>query len=83
MNFKRPCWLALFVSLGMMGFGFCGFLSTHWDPKGSESSWSNLIGIVTFLMTYFGVLGFVVSLIWWIVAAIISSIRSHRPKSRF
>ncbi len=70
-NFKRPCWLALIVSLGMMLTGYGGFFTM--SPYGQDETghpWRKLTenGLLLLLLT--GILGFVVSLIWWFVAAI-------------
>ncbi len=72
MSFKRPCWLALCATSGMMLLGYFGFLSTasYWADKQADGWWWVLIGIAVYLLVIVGALGVVVSLIWCLVKAI-------------
>jgi hypothetical protein len=79
MNFKRPYWLFLFISLGCLLVGFAGWMFAAPDYKGvPDLQW--LIVDVAILLMVFGAAAFVVSLIWMTVASIISSVHSHHPK---
>ena len=86
-NFKRPCWLALFVSFGVFLLGSYAFWAAAWymAEKGNESSaWLRSTGgpVVwgLFWLAVAGTFGFVASLIWWFVSAIVSRNRSHDMK---
>jgi hypothetical protein len=81
MNFKRPCWLALYTTLGMMLLGFLGFLSTasYWADKAAVGWWWPLIGVGIYLLVILGAAGFLVSLIWCLVGAVRSRSCSERP----
>ena len=83
MNFKRPCWISLYVTFGMMLLGYCGFLSTasYWADKQATRGWWILIGTAIGFLLIFGTLGFLVSLIWCLVEAIASRSQTDRPKS--
>jgi hypothetical protein len=83
MNFKRPCWLALYSTLGMLLLGYFGFLSTaaYWADKTAVGWWWILIGNIIYLLVILGALGFVASLIWCLVAAIAPRSHSDSPKS--
>ncbi len=73
MNFKRPCWLALYTTLGMTLLGYFGHLGTasYWaDKQGGDRWWWTLIGLTTLLLLIVGALGVVVSLIWCLRDAI-------------
>jgi hypothetical protein len=79
MNFKRPYWLLLFISLGCLVLGFAGWMFATPDYKGvPDLQW--LIVDVAILLMVFGAAAFVVSLIWMTVASILSSIHPHHPK---
>jgi hypothetical protein len=81
MNFKRPCWIALFITLGMMLVGYIGFLTTKWNPKGAETWWISLTGIGSYFLMILGVFGSVVFLIWCLVEAIASRNHSNDPQN--
>jgi len=83
MNFKRPCWKALFITLGMMFLGYFGFLGTasYWADKAASGWWWILIGNIVVLLLVFGALGVLISLIWCLVEAIVSRSHSEHPKS--
>lgn len=82
MNFKRPCWLALFTSLGMMLAGFFAYYGmfpyTHAEPG---NTWQMLLENGLFLLMVVGASGFVASLTWWFAAAIKFRFRGSRPRS--
>jgi hypothetical protein len=83
LNFKRPCWLTLFISLGMIILGFvCGELVSllfhlfhiHYDPKG-------FIYLPFILLIFLGGLCCMVSSIcclWYLIAAIFSYVRAKQ-----
>jgi uncharacterized membrane protein len=79
MNFKRPYWLALFITLGMMLVGFFSFITSQWSGM-RETWWTVLTGLGGYILMILGAFGVVVSLIWLVVAAIISSTHLRRPK---
>jgi hypothetical protein len=84
MNFKRPCWLALFVSLGMMLVGYFAFwgMMSYWGDQ-NASTLHMLIGTALFLLMAIGAFGFAASLIWWFTAAVVLRFRSsHQKKPR-
>ena len=73
MNFKRPCWMVLFVSLGAMlaGYGVY-YLAFPYGQAGqveAASTWQTLPETSSFLLMASGIFGFAASLIWWFVAA--------------
>jgi hypothetical protein len=75
MNFKRPYWLLLVISLALAVLGFMAFLFSNPDVKGSSGSlWAIFIAGCYFLIL-FGAVGFVASIIWWLID---SSPRSRR-----
>jgi hypothetical protein len=77
MNFKRPVWLVLFVSIGCLALGYAGMMIATPDPKGGpDLQW--FIEIGGLLLVVVGATGFVTSLVWWLIAGIVSSVRSHR-----
>lgn len=81
MNFKRPCWLALFASLGMLLVGYNAYYGMF--PYGQAgqvealNTWQMLREKGLFLLMVAGAFGFMASLTWWFVAAI----EFHRPGS--
>ena len=81
MNFKRPCWTALFITLGMAVLGFFGFRTTKWVGKGPETWWETLTGAGSYFLMIFGAFGSVVFLIWCLVDALRSRNHSDHPKS--
>ena len=73
MNFKRPCWLALYTTLGMAFLGYFGYLGTvsFWaDKSGGDRWWWPWVVIIIYLLTIVGAFGVVVSLIWCLREAI-------------
>jgi hypothetical protein len=83
MNFKRPCWLAMYVTFGMLLLGYFGFLSTvsYWADKAAAGWWWPLIAVSIDLLMALGAVGFVFSLIWCFVEAIASRADSDHPKN--
>lgn len=84
-NFKRPCWLALLTSLGMMLAGYGAFYGMfpygHAGQVEAVSTWQMLMENGSFLLMVVGAFGFVASLIWWFVAAIKFRLRGPRHQS--
>jgi hypothetical protein len=82
MNFKRPCWLALFVSLGAMLAGYNVYFGMFPYGQGGQleavSTWQLLPETGSFLLMAVGIFGFVASLVWWFVAAIKLRLRGSR-----
>jgi hypothetical protein len=85
MNFKRPCWLALFASLGMLLAGYGAFYGMfpygHAGQVQAVNVWQMLMENGLFLLMVVGAFGFVASLTWWFVAAIKFRFRGSRPRS--
>jgi hypothetical protein len=85
MNFKRPCWLTLFASLGMLLAGYGGFYGMfpygHAGQVQAVNTWQMLMENGSFLLMVVGGIGFVASLTWWFVAAIKLRVRDSRPRS--
>lgn len=84
MNFKRPCWLALFASLGMLLVGYNAYYGMF--PYGHAgqlkvNTWQMLMDNGLFLLMVVGAFGFVASLTWWFVTAIEFRRRGSRPRS--
>src|SRR4051812_46571947 len=85
MNFKRPCWLALFASLGMMLVGYNAYYGMY--PYGQTgqvaplNTWQMLKENGLFLVMVAGAFGFMASLTWWFVAAIEFLRSGSRPRS--
>jgi hypothetical protein len=73
-NFTRPCWVAIYVTLGMTAVGKACLILLPFQ-KGPYPGLLFWLGGM--LMMYVGIYGCAVSLIWWVVAAVVSSIR-HR-----
>jgi hypothetical protein len=82
MNFKRPCWVAIYTTMGMTLAGYCGFLSmpSDWAAKTADG-WRLVIGLGIYFLLMLGAIGFAVSLIWCLVVAIASRSRSDYSKS--
>jgi hypothetical protein len=84
MNFKRPCWLALFAGLGMMVVGYDAYYGMF--PYGTNGqvatdyTWQMLVDNGLFLLMVVGAFGFVASLTWWFVTAIEFRRRGSRPR---
>jgi len=82
-NFKRPCWVVLFVSLGAMLAGYGVYYGAF--PYGQAgqveavSVWQMLPETGSFLLMAGGIFGFATSLIWGFVAAIATRMQ---PKQR-
>ena len=82
MNFKRPCWLALFASLGMMLTGYGAYYGMFPYGRAEEgSTWKMLAENGAFLLMVVGASGFVASLTWWFMAAIKVGLRGSRRQS--
>ncbi len=85
MNFKRPCWLALFASLGMLLAGYGAFYGMfpygHAGQLEAVSTWLMLLENGLFLLMVVGAFGFVAALTWWFVAAIKFRFRGSRRRS--
>jgi hypothetical protein len=79
MNFKRPYWLLMFISLGCLVLGFADWMLVTPDFKGAPD-WRLWVFIGGELVFLFGLIGFVTSLLWMMFAAIISGVRSPHPK---
>jgi len=82
-NFKRPCWRALYASLGAMLAGYVAYYGMF--PLGSYAAdrpWRALTENLSLLLLASGILAFVASLVWWIAAAIGFRRRSPRPQPR-
>jgi len=84
-NFKRPCWMALFVSFGalLLGSYACWGLTYLMAERGADASaWLRSVGGPAkwgfFWLAAFGALGSVASVIWWLLGAIGSIARSYR-----
>ena len=75
MSYKRPVWLLLYVSLGEMVLGYAAFMLSNPDKAGPALPWL-IIGFGELFMLV-GAIGFIVAVIWWLIAGIISSVRSH------
>lgn len=81
MNFKRPCWLALFASLGMMLVGYSAFYRMFpYSHAEAGNTWQMLMENGLFLLMVVGAIGFVASLTWWLLAAI--KFRFHGSRRR-
>jgi hypothetical protein len=78
MNFKRPYWLLLFISLGCLTLGFADWMLVTPDFM-AEPDLRFWIFISGEFLGLFGAVGFVASLLWMIVAGIISGARSRHP----
>ena len=82
MSFKRPCWLALFTSLGMLLVGYNAYYGMF--PYGHAgqvkvNTSQTLMENGSFLLMVVGAFDFVASLTWWFVAAIKFRRRGSRP----
>jgi hypothetical protein len=77
MNFKRPYWLLLFISLGCLVLGYADWMLFAPADTKSTPSW---MFIAAYFLTPFGAIGFLSSLLWMIFEGIISGVRRHHPK---
>jgi hypothetical protein len=84
-NFKRPCWLALLASFGMLLVGYNAYYGIFpYGPDVPAKAVYTLPMLVDkglFLLMVVGAFGLVASLTWWIVAAIKFRFRGSRPRS--
>ena len=81
-NFKRPCWLALFISLGMMLVGYGVYYGMFpYAEYATGRTWQIQVTDVFFLVMVVGIFGFAASLAWWFAAAIASFIRIVRGRT--
>ena len=76
MNFKRPYWLMLLISIGIMGIGYAAFMLAQPDKAGPVIQW--LILAAGELLMLIGTISFLVSLIWCFVSD--AHLRKHQPK---
>jgi len=77
MNFKRPYWLLLFISLGCLLLGFVGWMFVTPDYKGvPDLQW--LFVDVDILLMIFGAAAFMVSLVWMSVLVCVATINARR-----
>jgi hypothetical protein len=80
MRLKRPYWLALLITVGMMVLGFACWKIPQPDFfRGPAWEWQ-VEGVGVWLMVI-GFWGFIASLIWSFVAVVVSFIRRHRAES--
>ena len=78
MNFRRPCWLLLYISIVAMVAGYSACMLAKPEKGGPALQWTIIkCGIV---LMFIGAIGFGMALIWWLIAGIISSVRSRHPK---
>lgn len=83
-TFKRPCWLALFINLGIMLVFYGAYCELFpFAEYATGRTWQSQARDLFFLLMVAGVFGFVTSLIWWVASAIsvcglISRLRSAR-----
>lgn len=76
MNFKRPYWLLMFISLGCLVFGFADWMLVTPDFKGAPD-WQTWVFIGGIYLAMFGVIGFFTSLLWMVVAGFRSVHAKH------
>ena len=72
----------MYITVGMMLLGYCGFLSMppDWIAK-TAYAWRLLIALGIYFLMVLGAVGIAVSLIWCLVEAIASRSRSDYRKS--
>ena len=80
LNFKRPFWLVLFISIGMIALGFAGVavINTCFFDYGDRFL---LIGLPFFLLILAGVFLCIVSSIrclWYLIPAIVSYLKAKQ-----
>ncbi len=84
MNFKRPSWLAIFASLGMLLVGYYAYYGMfpygHAGQVQAVNIWQMLMENGSFLLMVVGAFGIVASLTWWFLAAIKFRFRSSPPR---
>jgi hypothetical protein len=75
MTFKRPYWKLLFISLGCLVMGFIGWMLGPLDLKGGEMGLRFWIFTAGGILIFFGAIGFVVSLLWFLFSGFDSNRR--------
>jgi len=81
MNFKRPYWKLLFISLGCLVVGYFGWMLGPLNLKGGFTSEDYLrIALFTVgaILIVFGAIGFIISLFWMLFSGFNSD---KRPQS--
>ena len=64
MNFKRPYWLLMFISLGCLVLGYAGWMIFAPPDTKSEPDLRFWIFVAAYFVVAFGVVGFFSSLLW-------------------
>jgi hypothetical protein len=77
MKLKSPFWQASLITFGMMIAGYVGMMLCN----GSKDTPSMFLGVFFVFLMVVGAFAFFASLLWWILAAVVSSIRSRHAKS--
>lgn len=89
-NFKRPFWVALFISLGMIVLGFAGgaltrplfhFLKIPYEKLGMQDLTSVAFGLLLLLGQFCSVVSSICCL-WNLIAAIFYHIRTKQYNNR-
>ena len=81
MNFKRPYWKWLFISLGCLVVGYIGWMLGPLNIKGGFTSEDYLriaLSTVGSGLIVFGAIGFLVSLLWMLFSGFDSD---RRPQN--
>ena len=85
-NFKRPFWLALFISLGMIVLGFIGLISTptlfhflhiHYEKLGLQDV-TCMAFILLIFTGAFCCMASAIYCLWRLIAAILSYVRAKQ-----
>jgi hypothetical protein len=85
MNFKRPCWLTLFISLGLILLGYVGSVATrpvfqlfhiHYDKLGAQ----DLVTVAFLFLELVGLVATTASFIWCLVSVVIFFRSRHAKK---
>jgi hypothetical protein len=84
--FKRPCWLTLFFSVGLLPVSFIGFKLTPFVSErllhhhAAMLDFESLIMMGFGLLAWIGILGIGISSLWCMIDALVLYVRSKPAK---
>ena len=85
-TFKSPQWVIFFISLGMVVFGYIGFVVFNRPfvpppgPKGPIFGVCDILCLGSFLVMILGALPCAFSAVWIFIVSVLSMMRRRHPK---